>query len=227
MMKFRVFLLASIVCLTGFAGEAHAQVVPDPSAAGVQTTSDNAVTMASPKTRWANYLTVGESFYLNYPEAVGMGSILFSTGAQINGLHFIGIETGYTRRQSGSSEEAYSMMFPIGIAYKVKFSDRRFSPFAGLSVLYLAFPSDGVLATGLARPSIGVNFRTKRSIEFQLCATYDFTIEKPDVYVNDGVMMMHHGLGISLGMSFWGSSKGDTFKEDYYKPKKNARFRTF
>ena len=38
----------------------------------------------------------------------------------------------------------------------------------------------------------------------------------PDVYVNDGVMMMHHGIGIS-----------DTFKGDYYKPKKNTRFRTF
>lgn len=51
---------------------------------------------------------------------------------------------------------------------------------------------------------------------YLLCTTYDFTIEKPDVYVNDGVMMMHHGIGIS-----------DTFKEDYYKPKKNTRFRTF
>lgn len=207
----------SIIASTCLCTTADAQTVPEQN-----TETAVATTTVSPKSRWISYLSAGESIYVNYPDAIGMGSIMFSTGVQIADRHFIGLETGYTRRQA-HNEERYTMMIPIGLTYKCKFTDRKISPFAGISALFLTFPGSWS-KTGLVRPAIGVNFKTKKKLEFQVSAIYDFSVDVFTEGHGDTVLM--HAVGLNLGISFWSDTKGDTFKDDYYKPRK-ASFRTF
>ena len=210
-----VVISSSIIVLSCFHTTANAQTVVEQHSEMVAESAE--VTQNS---KWVSFLTAGESIYLNYRNAIGMESIMFSTGGQIDGRHFIGLETGYTRRQANSSYR-YVMMFPFGLTYKCKFSDRKISPFTGISALIMSFPNAGV-KTGLVRPSIGVNFKTKKTIEFQACAVYDFSV---NLFPQNPEFM--HAVGLSLGMSFLSDAKGDTFKGDYYKHSKTPRYSAF